>query len=167
MLHTVFVLYILLIPSIIESVCIKSKFRSWRNKLVQVNICLFKTVWEVPAFLPHHRHLLRLHLRLELLQLLQLDQRVLHLLPPAPHQQVGEEGEEEADHTADDDGDPVLRVQEADTAPDKDTKVVDEGGEEGTKWLLSVDSVGQADSHVHSPDEKAEDGHEADGCLWR
>ena len=80
---------------------------------------------------------------------------------------MGEEGEEEADNTADDDGDLVLRVKEAETAPYKDTKVVDEGGEEGTKWLLSVDSVGQADSHVHSPDEKAEDRHEADGCLWR
>ena len=80
---------------------------------------------------------------------------------------MGDQGEEEADHTEDDDGDPVLRVQEAETAPDKDTKVVDEGGEEGTKWLMSVDSVGQAHSHVHRADEKAEDGHEADGCLWR
>ena len=147
--------------------CIKSKFISWPNKLVQVNICLFKTVWEVLAFLPHNRHVLRLHLRLELLQLLQLDQRVLHLLPPAPHQQVGDQGEEEADNTADDDGDPVLRVQEAETAPQEDTKVVDEGDEEGAKWLMSVDSVGQAHSHVHSPDEKAEDGHEADGGLWK
>ena len=119
------------------------------SKLFQNNVSFLKTLWSILALDPDNGFIVRLHLSLKLLQLLQLDQLVHHPPPPAPHEQVGEEDEEEPDNAADNDSDGEAWMEEADTAPYEEGEVECEGEEEGGQGLLGVDAVGEADRHVH------------------
>ena len=137
------------------------------GKLIQNNVSWLKTLWGIFALDPHKGLIVRLHLRLKLLQLLQPDHLVLHHPPPAPHEQVGEDGDEEPNNTTDSDGDGEAWVEEANAAPYEEAQVEGEGEEEGGQGLLGVDAVGQADCHVHRSHEQPENGNEADGRLER
>ena len=98
---------------------------------------LLKTLWGIFALDPDKGLIVRLHLPLELLQLLQLDHLVLYPPPPAPHEQMGEESEDEPDNPTDNDGEPEGGVEEADAAPYEQAEVEGEGGpgrRRGAAW---------------------------------
>ena len=119
-------------------------------QLFQTNIGLLvlKTLWGIFALDPKKWLVVRLHLRLELLQLLQFDHLVLHPPPPAPHEQVGEESEDKPDNPTDNDNDQEGGVEEADAAPYEEDKVEYEGRQEGSQGLPGIDAIGQAYCHV-------------------
>lgn len=135
--------------------------------LFKINICLLETFWSSFALDPDHGLVVRLLLRLILLQLLQRHHFRHHPPPPAPHEEVGQEGENQADNTTDNDRDLVAGVEEADTAPYKKDKVKSEGNEEGGQRLVGVDAVGQADGHVDGSNKKTENGNKTDGGLGK